>query len=183
MRPTLAVGAIALVAVFSGCTGDDDGEATPATQPGDRVSVDDGTSGDDLSDVVLAGLEGGELAFADYAGRPIVVNFFASTCAPCVQEMPDIESVKRDVGEEVAFIGVATNDRVDDAIERAEETGVTWDLANDPRGDFITQVGGVILPTTVLVDAESRIAEVHGGQIDAGELRDLLEEHFGIEAS
>jgi cytochrome c biogenesis protein CcmG/thiol:disulfide interchange protein DsbE len=183
MRPTLAVGAMALVASLGGCTGDDGGEATPTTSPGDRVSVDEGTSGHDLSGVVLAGLRGGEVAFADYAGRPIVVNFFASTCAPCVQEMPDIESVKQDVGDDVAFIGVATNDRVDDAVDRVEETGVTWDLANDPRGDFIAQVGGVILPTTVLVGADGRIAEVHGGQIEAEELRDLLAEHFGVEAS
>jgi len=96
--------------------------------------------------------------------------------------MPDIESVKQAVGDEVAFVGVATNDRVEAALERAEETGVTWDLANDPRGDFITSVGGVILPTTLLVDRDGRVVEVHGGQISADELRELLREHFGVEA-
>jgi len=179
MRRSVAVGLLAATFVAA-CSGGGDDDATPTTQAGDGLRLP--ASEDDLSDTVLAGLAGGEIAFADYAGRPIVVNFFASTCAPCVREMPAIEAVKQDVGAEVAFVGVATNDRVDAARRRADETGVTWDLANDPQGAFITAVGGVVLPTTLFVDADGAVLEVHGGQISGDELREELEERFGIES-
>jgi thiol-disulfide isomerase/thioredoxin len=185
MRHTLAIGAIPLLLlVTAGCT-DDDGQATPTTFPGDRVEVEPNIpETDDLTGAVLPSLRDASepVAFADYEGRPLVVNFFASTCAPCVQEMPAIESVKQDLGDAVAFVGVATNDRVDDAIERAEQAGVTWDLANDARGELIAAVGGVVLPTTLLVDADGRIVEVHSGELHADELRDLLREDLGVDA-
>jgi thiol-disulfide isomerase/thioredoxin len=180
MRRIVAVGLVAVA--LAACSGGGDA-ATPTTNRNDGVDLTDGShDGQDLSTTVLDGLDGGQVAFADYAGTPVVVNFFASTCAPCVREMPDIESVKDDVGDRVAFVGVATNDRVDDAVALARRTGVTWDLARDPRGDFIAEVGGLVLPTTVLVGADGRVVDVHGGQLDAGELRGMLRDDLGIDA-
>jgi thiol-disulfide isomerase/thioredoxin len=179
MRRTSVAG-LTLAVVLAACSGDDGGGAAPTTFPDDRVAVE--VPEDDLSTTVLPGLEGGEVAFADYAGRPVVVNFFASTCVPCVTEMPALEAVNRDLGGAVAFVGVATNDPVDDALALVERTGVTWDLARDGQGEFIAQVGGVVLPTTLLVDADGRIVETHVGEISEDELRDLLRDRLGVDA-
>lgn len=179
MRRTLAAVAVALAA--AACGGDDGDGAAPATVPRDRVELEVPDT-DDLTDAVLPGLAGGRVAFADYAGRPVVVNFFASTCVPCVTEMPALEAVHRELGGAVAFVGVATNDPVDDALALVERTGVTWDLARDAQGEFIAAVGGVALPTTLLVDGEGRIVETHVGAIDADDLRALLRDELGVEA-
>src|SRR5262245_22012921 len=121
MRRTPALVGALLMALVLGAYGGDDGAAT-------TDGVDLSQSEDDLSGVTLPGLgDNPDVAFADYAGRPVVVNFFASTCAPCVEEMPAFEEVNEAAGGEVAFVGVAVNDRVEDALALAEETGVTWD--------------------------------------------------------
>jgi thiol-disulfide isomerase/thioredoxin len=171
MRHPLAIGLAALALLA--CGGDDDDVARlDPDLPAPTGEVDTG----DVDDVVLEGLTGGEIALADYAGRPVVVNFFASFCAPCVQEMPAIEALKQEVGDGAVFVGVATNDDVDDALDLVDRTGVTWELARDPRGDFMNAVGGVVLPTTVVVDADGGVVWVRSGELDDGELRELRDQ-------
>ena len=178
MRRTPAlVSAVLAVLLVGACTGDDD-----ASSPQDGVDL--AQADDDLSTVTLPGLgEHPDVAFADYAGRPVVVNFFASTCAPCVEEMPAFQEVNEAADGEVAFVGVAVNDRVEDALALVEETGVTWDLAADPDGTFIRSVGGVNMPTTVILDEQGHVVDVQGGKLDDGELVDLLSEEAGVDVT
>src|SRR3546814_12304918 len=75
------------------------------------------------------------------AGRPLLVNFFASTCVPCVTEMPAFEEVYQAVGEEVAFLGLAVADRTDAARDLVERTGVTYPTALDQQGEVIDALG------------------------------------------
>jgi thiol-disulfide isomerase/thioredoxin len=177
MRRTPALVSAALAVLLLGACGDDDG-ATPAD------GVDLSEAEDDLSGVTLPGLgDHPDVAFADYAGRPVVVNFFASTCAPCVEEMPAFEEVNQAAGGEVAFVGVAVNNRVEDALALVEETGVTWDLAADPDGTFIRAIGGVNMPTTAILDEQGRVVDVQGGKLDDGELVELLSEEAGVDVT
>jgi thiol-disulfide isomerase/thioredoxin len=114
-------------------------------------------------------------------GTPVVVNFFASYCVPCITEMPAFEAVHRELGDQVTFLGLAVADRDDEATDLVERTGVTYRTARDFRSEVITALGGTILPTTVLLDADGEIAAVHPGALDADELRDLLAEELGIQ--
>ncbi|MGH9136395.1 MAG: TlpA family protein disulfide reductase [Acidimicrobiales bacterium] len=137
----------------------------------------------DVSGVVLAGLgpEAPEIAFADHEGRPVVVNFFASTCVPCVAEMPAIERVKQAAAGRLDFVGVATNDRAEDALELVDRTGVTWEFGTDPNGSFIRQVGGIGLPTTALVDEDGRVVFAQTGELSDRELVGLVREHLDVD--
>jgi cytochrome c-type biogenesis protein len=110
-----------------------------------------------------------------YEGRPIVVNFFASWCAPCVTEMPAFEEVHQAMGDQVAFVGLSTSDREEATLELVEETGVTYDLGRDPRGDLLVDFGGFDLPLTVLVDADGVVTSVNTGELTAAELTELIE--------
>lgn len=119
-------------------------------------------------------------------GRPMVVNFFASWCPPCVSEMPDFEEVHQDLGDRVRFVGLSVDDSRDDEAgsspdaEIVERTGVTYEWYQDRRGDVINATGAVQMPTTMFIDADGRIVELHSGALDAGELRDMLDEHLGV---
>ncbi len=124
---------------------------------------------------VLETLDGDELRLTDYRGRPVVVNFFANWCTPCVTEMPAFEQVHRQLGDEVAFVGISVQETVEEARAIATRTGVTYDLAREPQGELIRALGGVGMPTTVLVDAEGGVVDTHTGELSAEELTEMIE--------
>jgi thiol-disulfide isomerase/thioredoxin len=128
-------------------------------------------SGDALPDDRFSMLAGGMGSFADYRGRPLVVNFFASWCAPCVAEMPDFEAVHQELDGQVAFLGINLRDQVDDATRLVETTGVTYDIGRDPSGDLATALGVVNMPSTFFVSAEGEVVDVHPGALSADDLR------------
>lgn len=120
--------------------------------------------------------DGEEASVADYAGTPMVVNFFASWCVPCVREMPAFEQVHQDVGDQVAFVGVNVQDSATEGADLIEETGITYDVGRDPDGSLLASFGGVAMPTTVLVDADGTIVRVLSGATTAEELRAAIDE-------
>ena len=107
-------------------------------------------------------------------GRPVLVNFFASWCAPCVREMPEIEAVKSEFGERVAFVGINVTDDEDDADELVADTGVTWQLARDRDGLLLQAVGGRAMPTTLVLDRAGKIVEARSGSVTRDEVRAML---------
>lgn len=125
--------------------------------------------------------DGATTDLGGYTGRPLVVNFWASSCTACITEMPAFERVHQAGGDQVAFVGLAVIDQQDAARDLAARTGVTYDLGFDQSGSIIGQLGGVVLPTTVFVGADGTIVESHAGELDEAELRDKIREHFGVE--
>jgi len=125
--------------------------------------------------------EGAEVALSSLQGRPVLVNFFASTCVPCVTEMPALEEVHKQLGDQVTFLGLAAEgDRPEDALALVERTKVTYRTARDADASVITALGGAVLPTTVLLDADGSVVKVHSGKLDADALRSLLADELGI---
>lgn len=120
------------------------------------------------------------MSLADFRGKPVVLNFWASWCAPCVKEMPALERVHRDLGGRVAFVGIDGRDSRRLALELMEKTGVTYPSGYDPTDAVHRRYRLVGRPTTVLVDPGGRILAVHAGELQESELRDLVERHFGI---
>ncbi len=112
---------------------------------------------------------------ATAAGRPMVVNFFASWCAPCMQEMPDFEKVHQAYTDRVLFVGIATQDSAAKATDVVQKTGVTYDVGLDPDGLLFTKSGGLGMPTTVIVTADGKIADTHSGALDAAKLEGMLD--------
>ena len=115
--------------------------------------------------------------FTDYAGSPLVVNFWSSSCVPCVKEMPAFEAVFR--ASKVKFLGIDVNDTLADGKSFAAKRGVTYDLGRDPRAELLPDFDATILPTTVFVGADGKILEVHAGALTANELAAKIAKHFG----
>ena len=145
---------------------------------------------DDGGDAPTASLElTPELGFVDFEdrqvllselrGTPVVINFFGSWCAPCLKEMPAFEAVHQDLGDEVTFIGLAVNDRPEDAQATVAETGVTYRVGRDLDGALLEHFEGIKMPTTVILDADGTVVHREDGELDEDELRALLADVVG----
>jgi cytochrome c biogenesis protein CcmG, thiol:disulfide interchange protein DsbE len=172
---------IALSLIAAACGGDDGGNA--ADRPSSQESEGVGEGGGDLPSNEVEMADGTTVALTDVAdGRPLVLNFFASWCAPCRAEMPDFAAVHRDVGDRVSFLGLALQDTQDAGGELVELTGVAYPWGLDPTGEIFAELGGFAMPTTVYVAADGEIVGTDSGAIDEADLRDRLADLFGVPA-
>lgn len=95
-------------------------------------------------------------------GRRAVVNFWQSTCAPCIEEMPLLEELSQ-ADPELAVVGIATQDPVEQAQRFANQTGITYPWALDPEGLLFYEARGAGMPTTLLLDETGRVVDAHTG--------------------
>jgi thiol-disulfide isomerase/thioredoxin len=158
--------------------GDDADEPPPETTG--TITLTPQPTEVDASEATFTEFDGTEVALASLRGTPVLVNFFASFCTPCITEMPALEEVHQALGDQVVFLGLAVADREDEALDLVKRTQVTYRTAQDPDSSVITALGGTILPTTVLLDADGKVVETHEGALDADELRELLADELGI---
>ena len=110
--------------------------------------------------------------------RPIVFNLWATWCAPCLEEMPDLEAAHQVYGGRVLFVGVNISDSPTRSAEQADALEITYLLGRDPEGGFTTALGAVGLPVTGFVDHSGALAHVHHGPIDPDELKAAIAEHL-----
>jgi thiol-disulfide isomerase/thioredoxin len=173
---TAALAAITVVA-FRTTSDDDVDRIDPSAQAPFGLQGRDVT-GKQVPDVSFERFDGGTGSFTDYAGRPLVVNFFASWCTPCADEMPAFERVYEQLGARVAFLGLNVTEQPDSARALIARTGVTYDTARDPAGDLLRAFGGVNMPTTAFVRADGTIAKVHVGKLDEAQLQRIIDEEL-----
>ncbi len=126
---------------------------------------------DALPDRSFGRLEGGTTSFADYRGSPLVINFFASYCPPCIKEMPAFESVNKELGDQIRIVGVSLRESTEDAQKIVDQTGITYDIIRDPSGNLASDLGVVVMPSTFFVSADGKIIESVPGEMSADEIR------------
>lgn len=123
---------------------------------------------------------GETVSSADYVGNVLVVNFWYAGCAPCRAEAPDLEQVYTETAPQgVNFLGVNVRDQAATAISFNERFGITFPSIMDQDGKaqlaFSSQVPPNAVPTTLILDAQGRVAARILGQIkDASILSTLI---------
>jgi len=127
-------------------------------------------------DVAYLSFEGQVKNLSAYAGKPLVVNFFAAWCPNCVSEMPDFEAVHQEVGNTVNIVGLSIDAAAGDALGLIDRTGVTYDTGWDPNTTTYNVFGGFAMPTTVFIDSAGNVVEVFSGALNADALRKKIEQ-------
>jgi thiol-disulfide isomerase/thioredoxin len=172
-----AVGTFALLD-----SGNDDASGDGGTE-GYELTPTDGLP-DSVGEVRVGALgDTAETQLGDLlTGAPMVINFFAPWCAPCVDEMPAFERVHQDVGDEVTFIGLAVPPDLDEAVDTVAATGVTYPTYADSLDDALLFFEGINMPTTVFLGADGEVLHVNTGPLTEDELRAELADRFGTDA-
>ena len=131
----------------------------------------------------LPTFDGGRLSTVALAGKPVVVNFYASWCTVCDAEMPDFEQVHQSLGDKVQIVGVNAQSRDADGPAQAmvARAGVTYPTARD-RDDTLLRKFNLTgaLPTTLFIDAQGIVVDVHNGGLTAAQLEASIDRAFGV---
>jgi cytochrome c biogenesis protein CcmG/thiol:disulfide interchange protein DsbE len=128
----------------------------------------------------LAGLDGGAVDLAAYRGRPLLINFWASWCRPCVKEFPLLRAAReRHRADGLEVIGVlATSDSPAKARAFARRNGGTWPVGIDrgggPAGETTIAYGVAGLPETFFVRRDGSLAVLQLGELTEESLRQHL---------
>jgi cytochrome c biogenesis protein CcmG, thiol:disulfide interchange protein DsbE len=118
----------------------------------------------------VLGHSGQRVSLAGYAGRPLIVNFFASWCDPCKQETPLLARFYRGEHGKVALVGLDENDSLGHALSFTSAEGVTYPVGWDPQFTAASAYGVSALPQTFFLDARHRIVDRVFGAVTLAEL-------------
>jgi thiol-disulfide isomerase/thioredoxin len=127
----------------------------------------------------LKSMDGKPLSLADFHGKVVFLNFWATWCGPCRVEIPDLVDLQNRYKDRLQVIGLNVDDDDADEIQKyVEKTGINYPVAMAPA-ELRTQYGGIpALPTSFVLDTEGRVVQKHTGLFDPSlyemEIRALL---------
>ena len=119
----------------------------------------------------LESADGGELLLSNEIGTTILLNFFASWCTNCREEMAALDAV---AGDEVKVIGVNLRESADTVNDLSAETGASFPMTLDRKGTVSREYRATSLPVTVVIDADGTVIDYIRGPVDEDSLADLL---------
>ena len=114
----------------------------------------------------LPGLDGGQVDLAALRGRPVVVNFWASWCDPCVREFPLLRQAAAGHRQDrLTVVGVLSGDSPAAARPFLRRNNATWPIALDPNAATATAWGAVGLPHTYFIRPDGTLASHQLGEL------------------
>jgi cytochrome c biogenesis protein CcmG, thiol:disulfide interchange protein DsbE len=109
----------------------------------------------------------GESSLADYKGKVVVLNFWASWCRPCTEELPLLEKTQRSlVGKDATVLGANYQDLTGSALKFVRRFRLTYPSLRDRDGQFADRYGSRAFPETFVIDRRGRIAAQRRGPVD-----------------
>jgi cytochrome c biogenesis protein CcmG/thiol:disulfide interchange protein DsbE len=114
---------------------------------------------------VLGG--GGTSSLADYRGKVVVLNFWASWCKPCTEELPLLQRThERISARDATVLGANYQDVSDDALGFVRKLKITFPSLRDRNGEYADEYGSRAFPETFVIDREGRVAARRRGPVD-----------------
>lgn len=128
-------------------------------------------------DVIFKTISGKKIALSGLRGKPVLVNFWASTCSYCLQEMPHIANLYRELSDQgLQVIGVAMPyDMPSRVVQTVKLLELSYPVAIDPEGIVTKSFGNIRLtPTSFLINSNGMIIDKTTGRMNLDQLRHQL---------
>jgi len=120
-----------------------------------------------------------EVSLSDFAGKPVLINFWATWCGPCASEMPAFDAAFAEYGEDIQFMMVNLTDGGRDTIEGVQEyiaeNGYSFPVYYDTEMDAMQTYGAYSIPMTVLVDAEGNLLGGYRGALPESMIQEAID--------
>ncbi|WJK41215.1 TlpA disulfide reductase family protein [Solwaraspora sp. WMMA2056] len=151
-----------------------------AAPPTDGVSPDATPTGTSLPAIELACFADGTPVAVDAIRGPAVINFWASWCEPCRDELPALQRLADRTDGQLHLVGVNTWDDRDRAVAIAEDLGLSFPSLVDRDRALLLGVERVGLPLTLFVDDRGTIRHTYEGTVDDATLAELVQRELGL---
>lgn len=162
---------ISLAVVFAGVAWVVTNRQTPQVrqqQPSKQNTSTAPTTGNSVPLFSLPGYPDNKpISLANYQGKPIFINFWASWCPPCQAETPDLVKAYAKYGDKVQFIGVnlTAQDSLADVTAFIKKYDIKYPVAMDIKGSVAQQYQVLAIPTSIFVNRQGIIIERYVGAI------------------
>lgn len=146
------------------------------TAPSSVESAAEGESSlKEAPDFTVYDRSGKAYSLSDFRGKGVILNFWASWCGPCKNEMPDFDEIYKELGDKYHFLMVNMTDGNTETVETAgsfiEEKGYSFPVYYDTEGTAGAAYSVYSIPTTYFIDAEGHVLAYASGSISGETLR------------
>jgi cytochrome c biogenesis protein CcmG/thiol:disulfide interchange protein DsbE len=155
----------ALLLVVGGCA-----PALPAGEAAPGAGTASALAPQAAHDFTLTTLDGGSVTLSDLAGRWVLVNFWATWCAPCRDEMPYLASLADAHSDTLTVLAVNMREQPDEVRAFAAELGLRLPILLDPDDATLLAYGVTGLPTSFLIAPDGSLARRIPGPVQPGDL-------------
>lgn len=128
-----------------------------------------------VPDFKLSSLDGTEKSLTDFRGRPLILNFWASWCEPCREEMPLLQQVYEGSGGRIFVVGINYAESFSQVLSFTYAIGGTFPVLLDSKGEVTERYQVAGFPTTFFVNPDGKLAAYHVGALTPNMLSTYLE--------
>ena len=151
------------------------GDSVIEFKPG--MPIKEGVAAPDFTGELM---DGTSITLSELQGKPVIINFWATWCGPCVKEMPAFERLKDDFGDKIGIIAVNCGDDAETVKDFVEENGYTFPVVLDEEYSISMLYPTNSIPYTVVLDAEGKVTHISTGALDADTMYERYKEALGV---